>query len=576
MQHFKWKHPSPQVLMMEFKEKLGSILRWIRRRVTRSPSGRLKHMDDESPAQKKIHGCALLIGCDHGELHGTKNDVIEMEGILRGLGTHDFKFFKLTGCNSTAKEIRATWKKLIEFTKEDDAVVIYYSGHGGRTENNNNPRKEGEPNQFQYLVPHDFDENDSPEQWKGILDIEISRWLFDITKKTDNVTYILDCCYSSGLGKGPERARAEQSIPKCKNTSLLSDDFSEVWKQAQERCMEGMPAGGDVQDVPFAKADYQNPKVVRIAASAAESTAWQCYKDGKWTAAMTHSLGGVFGVLGEKRSWLNLMAAVGESMKLDFESNPQQPRSAGADDRIPFLLKLDATSELWADIQANGGILIQGGLSIGMKAQDIYEILPIPRTKDQIVDESFQAEIEDVYGFSATAVQVRNGIKDPKNRPAQVAFAKLVKRKQPRPVLVLGDIDIDSVAAVWLRESKLFEVTRDPGVNTSDSRAVIELKQEGSTIILQGRDYSDDTSPTPTCVPLSSCAIAEISKERMDSLFERAEIFARACDVLSLTQGKDEEVLNLDPGLEIFRRGRVCPILATDPKKVCNYHQGKS
>ncbi|GAW25459.1 putative peptidase c14 caspase catalytic subunit p20 [Rosellinia necatrix] len=296
-----------------------------------------------------ISGRALLIGCDNGELKGTQNDVNVMADILKKLNTHNFdQITCLTGCKATAKNIRASWEKLVNCTNKDDAVVIYYSGHGGR-EFRPHPVEAGtrRPDKFQYLIPHDFRNDDHIEDWKGILDIEISRWLWEITEKTANVTYILDCCHSANLGKSPKAEPNRKPVAKCQSTNLGSADFDAVWDRARERCMAGIFAGDEAQlGVVFANPDYQNPKVVRIAAAAADSSAWQRFTEGKWRGAMTWRLCQMFDAMGKTRSWLNIMAIVGQLMKSDFDSDPQQPRSAAADDRIPFSLKSDLVTEL--------------------------------------------------------------------------------------------------------------------------------------------------------------------------------------------------------------------------------------
>ncbi|KAJ8125381.1 hypothetical protein O1611_g8258 [Lasiodiplodia mahajangana] len=548
---------------------------------------RLTNTGDGRPVESKIHGRALLIGCNHGGLLGTKNDVDDMATILEDLNTHEFEITKLTGCRAIARHIRDEWKKLIQSTEEGDAVVIYYSGHGGRAEISTQGLEEGQPNKFQYLVPHNFDEDDSPKEWKGILDIEISRWLHDITEKTGNVTYILDCCHSSALGKDPTGPGVEKAVAKFKSTQLMAKTFIDIWTRAKKSCMEGMP-DGDNAGVRFTQADYQNPKVVRICAAAAEGSAWQFHDSRNWRGAMTSSLGGVFQSLGRNRSWLNIMAAVGESMKLDSDSKLglQQPRSAGADDRIPFLLDIDPVTELWAGIPCGTGrgIIIQGGMSIGTKAGDIYELQPIPKKSDPPGGfQPLKVKIDCVYGLSATAevAPQDNAIKPQEGR---VAFATLVERRKPRRIKLQGKIN-DQIKQ-RINDSKLFQlievsqvgnlanqggeaqgVAGSPQMDGENLKlkleSVLSLKQDNETITLYGHArYSNASRPG---VPLVSFSIQGGDLDGgINRLFMHAERFARSLDVVSLKTGRDEEEFNPDVFLDIFRDDPDNPIVTTD------------
>ncbi|KAK0214591.1 caspase domain-containing protein [Armillaria fumosa] len=81
--------------------------------------------------------------------------------------------------------------------KKDDPILIYYAGYGAKA---NAPSGWPSANgKIQMLVPYDFilDGSSDSRRGQGILDITLSRLLKGIAdKKSDNITVILDCCYS--------------------------------------------------------------------------------------------------------------------------------------------------------------------------------------------------------------------------------------------------------------------------------------------------------------------------------------------------------------------------------------------
>lgn len=193
-------------------------------------------------------------------------------------------------------------------------------------------------------------------------------------------------------------------------------------------------------DVPFADPDYYNPKVVCITAAPSEGSSWQRQIRGKWRAAMTYKLLPIFRALGQELSWLNIMAAGGESTKLEKHNEPQLPRSAGVDDRIPFSLKQDPVTELWAQISEKGSILIQGGLSIGMKKRRYLQHSPFTmgrRRYDRKLS-AVRRKIRDSLWFSAVAER------DKAHLSTNVAFATLVRRDDSRPMEVPINLTLKS------------------------------------------------------------------------------------------------------------------------------------
>lgn len=344
-----------------------------------------------------------------------------MKGLLAKCGFQRGNITTLTGGDATRAAIERKWKDLLGRIGKDDAVVVYYSGHGGYA--TPNAAQLGIPAHFQFLIPCDFDPDDPPAKWKGMLDIEISRLLYETTAITPNVTYILDCCHSARLGKAPDSFKGGYApVAKAWRVQLEDSMFAEIWANAKARCGT-LDASSGIPD--FTEPGYSNPHVARIAAAAAESTAWQRYGSGdNWVGMMTDSLIKVLSILGRDRSWQNIMLVVGELVERQFNGDPQQPRSAGADCRIPFSMNVDSSTALWADIR-EGSIIIQGGKALGVEQGDHFIVKPW----DKLGFPSTTVVITHVYGFAAEARQLSVETLAP-----GVAYAALSKRKSCLPI----------------------------------------------------------------------------------------------------------------------------------------------
>lgn len=99
---------------------------------------------------------ALLIGSRIGDLQGTENDVEMMAGVL---GKYGFTLERCVGSNATRDGILVAWQELISTSSADDAVVIYFSGHGSFME---------------YYVPDEQNEHHHQEKLKNTLFPQIS------------------------------------------------------------------------------------------------------------------------------------------------------------------------------------------------------------------------------------------------------------------------------------------------------------------------------------------------------------------------------------------------------------------
>lgn len=315
---------------------------------------------------------ALLIGPGYHDLPDTDKDVCKMKKLLESFQFGSIE--TLCGEEATRGNIIRKWEDLIKECKYDDAVVIYYAGHGGMIER---PKQFTAtagtcPSRIQYLIPSQFDHKFT--QWSGIFDDELSHLLQQTTNKTPNVTYILDCCHSARLGRKPAGLPAGTEV-LCRG---LEDD-----KEYYERVLE---LKRDPKHHQIEEESWSNPSVVRLSAASESNLAWQ-YQTGRngWTGIMTkHLIESLQSTDRESMSWRNIMVEVAARVR-HFEGSDQEPRSAGADTRIPFVTEQERSKIFSATISRDPkftGASIRSGRIHGITSGCTFDLIPINRNSE--------------------------------------------------------------------------------------------------------------------------------------------------------------------------------------------------
>lgn len=141
---------------------------------------------------------ALLIGSPYGDLAGPVADVERLAGLLSRVG---FEIMRCVDQDATREGILRAYRSLIANTCNGDVVAIYYSGHGARSldEAYRPPDEFAPPKRYHhFIVPMDIGQS-SEGDFRGILSLELSSLLGQLTAKTSNVTVFFDCCHSGGM-----------------------------------------------------------------------------------------------------------------------------------------------------------------------------------------------------------------------------------------------------------------------------------------------------------------------------------------------------------------------------------------
>jgi hypothetical protein len=508
--------------------------------------------DAEAPKTvSKLH--ALLIGCSysHQNLPGTENDVKTMAGILEDFGFTDSSHVtKLCGKAATRDNIVAAWKNLAINASADDVVVIYYSGHGASITLNSGPEK---GKTVQFLVPSDFHKDQSV--FRGILDSEISKLLQKITRETKNVTYILDSCHSARSGRGPSDSDtdSDQTITETwKKTWDFNDrSGSKLYDNLIIEHMKTLRDAGELLE----NDNWSNPSVVRIAAAAADGSAWQYKKNGLEMGIMTEKLALMMkevklavmrneaidkdadGRMASRQlwSWRGIMLGVKAHVELEFSKGdkPQKPRSAGADTRVPFSLTNGESNALLAVVESvenpveKPSIILLGGRVHGIDERDEYILIPFQReARVRMEDNIVTAAVERVYGFKSMMSQTSGD---------QFLFE-------------------DALALPYKRH-KRWQVSSHKGLEEVEKRLqrseFLTMNMNGaSNIRFQRR--SQNEMEIELYGGKTRLGFGQLNDSRsIDDLLSTAHEFARAQNVLTFPPGEGIERLSVDMEIEI-------------------------
>jgi hypothetical protein len=449
---------------------------------------------------------ALLIASPYGGLRGPENDVELMAGVLK---KYEFEVTTCCGRDATRDHILSAWQQLIYDSSVEDVVVIYYSGHGGlvRSSQNTGDQQGGseQPLQSQFLVPMDFDQT-TEDDFRGILDIEISYMLRDTTNKTENVTIILDCCHAGRMARDPHHNNQAwpRNLPEVKHHGVLLSHVKRLRRKGRltgDTFVEG------------------NPHAVRIAAAATSETAWG-YEglQGQPIGVLTEALVAAMDkAIGQRLSWRTLLLGVCEFVNREF---PQQhPRAEGPETRILFSKDHMASGALLVKSQ-DGDVTLQGGRVAGVHEESVYDVMPLGF--EQVDKETRVAEVKVTYvnGFKAIAEKISGKI------PVDGALAFLQKEALPKLFVSFPD-DLPTLGA-RLGQSRFLRCG-EPG----EQQATLEIKKEGQCIELHKGEMVVASHPFTEATMQAT----------IDAMITAGERVARGHHFLSLRSGEGEEEL---------------------------------
>ncbi|GAA3826916.1 hypothetical protein GCM10023083_69940 [Streptomyces phyllanthi] len=279
-------------------------------------------------------------------------DVEVMGEALAGLG---FAVRPATGKDATAQGIVAGYRELVEDSGPDDAVVVYYSGHGGRQRNPLAAQDPTLPAWLQYIVPTDFDDRSDPRS-RCVLAEELTRLQLELTDRTRNATVILDCCHAARM------SRSGSAVPKAlERLHLPEEDLVRRWREARD----GRLLGADA-----------NPHAVRLVACAPHQSAYEIHdarlgrRHGVLTAALVRLLTGSDpGAL----TWLDVLESVRGAVPA--AAAPQRPDVEGPAERLLFSLRTRGGQGVLPVRIKDGVAVLPDAAVFGVAVGDRYELV---------------------------------------------------------------------------------------------------------------------------------------------------------------------------------------------------------
>lgn len=463
---------------------------------------------------------ALLIGCPVGSLRGVETDLRVIESVLREFGFTNTKCYP-----ATKAEIIAAWNKLIEETRQADAVVIYYSGHGGIAERRGGCQDGKTRLRLQYLVPIDFNET-TADDWRGISDIELSKLLHRTTEKTENVTLILDCCHSARIARRPGIVKA-----------IDPNDYHEVLRHIKNMMDDGK------LDMHFYL--ERNPLAICVVGAPQTESAYErdFYGDDGTTrmSVLTEALEKALrqktreGPKYVQVSWRSIMFRIRDRMKITC---PQQyPQVEGDDLRLAFSLRRADLHDAISTSRVGDSVILNGGHIHGLNAGDIYALLPFGEER---LDPDKQIAEVVVTNVGPAASQARfEGNTRPPLIGGVVAFLKK-KALRRLPIVLEGPEDFVAKFRSAIDSSRLVRAADE-----NDQLLLATIRQKNSRISLQGHEGN------MRCL-LGDWQIqdGENQNPKIADCVARLESLARSRHVLTLQGNKDfSQQVNMELGL---------------------------
>ncbi|MEV6603064.1 caspase family protein [Kutzneria sp. NPDC051319] len=299
---------------------------------------------------------ALLIGSRTGELGGVGNDVTAMEAAL---GLWGFATVRCESENASRAGILDAYERLIAGADADDAIVLYYSGHGGYALR---PDDRPAERDIQFLVPTDY-ELSSDGDFRAVIDAELSVLLARLTLRTRNVVVVLDCCHAGHMSRDPGVLVRSTSRPVAHEV---------VREHVEMLARTGLRL--DLWQAP------SNPDAVRIVACAPEQVAYEADNtDGVRMGVLTDALTRTLAELHRSGLELSWATVIDRVRQLVVDAQPgQRPDAEGPARRLVFAtVESDAAGTLPVFPDEGDRVRIGGARLFGVRVDDELLVVPL-------------------------------------------------------------------------------------------------------------------------------------------------------------------------------------------------------
>jgi hypothetical protein len=365
---------------------------------------------------------ALLIGAQTAGLQGVGND---LETMAKELSCWDFQIRPLDGKDASRDGIIAAYRRLITDTADGDAALVYFSMHGGIAQQSPPAAASDElPERYQFIVPFDFEESVDGD-FRGITALELSALQDELTRRTNNVTVILDCCFAGRMSRDPGM------VPKA----LLRVQFADITAHLQRIDSRRLTAG--------LSAPAGNRAAVRLVAAGPDQSAFEYTVDGTGSADGTQRRAGVFTealcrALTQARglpiSWSTFMDDL--RRRVQTISPYQRPEAEGPSHRLLFSTDVAAAGAV-AVLFDGERVSLAGGRLSDIDVGDRFSVMP-PGSSAVSAEQQIAVVTVSAVTPSRSEVQLESGAVRASVPPGVVAFP-LSRAERRYPVAVTGD-----------------------------------------------------------------------------------------------------------------------------------------
>src|SRR5262245_40704474 len=274
------------------------------------------------------------------------------------LARRGFEVRPQVDADATRAGIIEGYARLIDDTPagSTDQVVVYYSGHGGRSQlaDWEERARRGAGTYVHFIVPFDM-ESSNESDFRGILAQELSELQRRLSERTSNVTTILDCCHSGTMSRDPE------VLPKAV-TRGFSIEGARAWLDQFEGGQRARPTA----------LDDSNQLAVRVVACDPSQSAYErTAADGRRHGALTEQLAAAFDDLGDRPvSWRVLVDIIRRTIMATLPL--QRPEVEGPADRVLFSLESRTWTRALPVTTDGGAVTIDSARLLGVSEDDAY------------------------------------------------------------------------------------------------------------------------------------------------------------------------------------------------------------
>ncbi len=444
---------------------------------------------------------ALLIGSATEGLTGVGNDVTAMDKALARWG---FTSVRCEQEDATRAGILDAYELLIGQARPDDAIVIFYSGHGGYAPDPELGHGTPGPGALQLIVPTDHDSTTATD-FRYITATELSVLLARLTERTQNVTVVLDCCHAGHMSRTfPVPGQRVKALPRAVNADLIRSHLDTL--RAEGLAIELWRPPG-------------NPHAVRMVACAPEHRAFEAANvDGVQMGFLTDALTRTLDELHDSdmnASWTTVAERVRQRV-LEVWTG-QRPEVEGPAQRIVF-----STDELeplvaFPVTSVRGGVVrVAGAVLAGVRRGDHFVVMP-----DDSPAPDDHRKIGDVLVDSVDA-QAAYGTLVPSAPVPLGARAHLVRTALPAlPVRMAGHPHLTALAEA---------VDPVPFLRIAEKDATAPLRVEVDD---DGLTVHDEIGPLHTPRPADAAGTAQLVGDL--TRLGRAHVLKRLSEPAGLT-----------------------------------------